>query len=101
MNLTEHELEHLEKIKRYQRNLFKMRYYFLSIGIILIGLALVPLFYCWSQGNMALVSKLTSHPSFYISPILGGVALGYSIQGWKGNSVYILLIKIVENLRGN
>lgn len=99
MKLTEKEIKHLENINKNQRNLYRMRHYFLSVGVILIGLGLVPTIFFWLQGNMVQVNKFTSHPSFYLLPISGGIAIGYAIQGWKGNSVYILLSRVVEELR--
>lgn len=99
MKLTEKELKHLDNIRKYQRNLHKMRYFFLFTGVLLIAMALVPAIYFWVAGSMLQLNKFTSNPIFYFMPIFGGVAIGYAIQGMKGNSVHVLLLRVIDELR--
>lgn len=99
MKLTEAEVKHFENIKGYQRNLYRMRYFFAIMGAILIGIAFIPVLYYWFQGNMTLVNKLISHPIIYLLPIFGGGSISYAVQGWKGHSVYVLLTRVIEEIR--
>ncbi len=99
MHLSEKELRHLERLKKTQRHIYKMRYVFLFLGVLLITLGFGTFFYFLSLPDKVLYKRFANHPMFYLLMGAGGVALGYAIQGWRGNSVYTLLIRVIEELK--
>jgi hypothetical protein len=98
MHLSEKEIEHLERLKKSQGYIYKMRYVFLFFGVLLIILSFGSFFYFFSLPDKSLYEKFANHPMFYLLLGVGGVAIGYAYQGWRGNSVYTLLIKVIEEL---
>ncbi len=99
MHLSEKEIEHLERLKKSQRSIYKMRYVFLLAGALAIAFSFGTFFYFLSLPDKSLYIKFSNHPMFYLTLGAGGVAIGYSIQGWRGNSVYTLLIRVIEELK--
>ena len=99
MHLSEKELKHLERLKKTQRFMYRMRYVFLFLGVLLIMLGFGPFFYFMSLPDKSLYEQFANHPMFYLSMGMGGASLGYAYQGWRGNSVYALLIRVVEELK--
>ena len=100
MRLSEKELKHLERLKKSQRYIHKMRYVFLFLGILLIILSFGIFFLILSLPDKSLYERSASLPVLYLLSMgAGGVSFGYAYQGWRGNSVYTLLIRVIEELK--
>ena len=105
MNLTEKETKALRKLQKYERQFRKMRYFFLSLCILMIGLGVytgnlladIPEKF---EGNIELQALLysTAIPQFYFFCGMTGFIIGITIKNWIGDPNRTLLIGLAERL---
>ncbi len=105
MKLTEKEIKALRKLQKYERQFHKMRYFFLALCVLMVGLGLytgnllvsIPEKF---EGKIELQALLysTAMPQFYFFCGMTGFIIGITINNWIGDPNRILLVGLVERL---
>jgi hypothetical protein len=99
MNLSEKEIEYLRSLKSTEQTFYRLRYVFLTLGVICIVISLGGYLFFLTSQDSATFEKFRSHPMFYLLGIAGGLGIGMAVRGWKGNAAHRLIIKVVEELK--
>jgi hypothetical protein len=99
MKLSASELTALRKLEKQLADQFKYRWVFLIFGILLIGMSLGLYTTHLITGTLAWASSLPETPPFYLQSIFGGLSVGLSIKGFKGDPQKELLLRVINELQ--
>ena len=99
MKLSDSEQEALIKLEKKAAIQYRLRWVFLVFGVLLIGMSLGLSYFHLLTGTLSWVKTLMETPLFYLQAICGGLSIGMSIKGFKGDPQLDLLIKVVNELR--
>lgn len=97
MNLSENDRLLLARLIKVEGNLYRMRYANLGLGILCLIIAFGGLAFLFTLSREKAMD-FAAHPIMYLLAVGGGVAIGWSIRGWKGNAATMLLISIAKKL---
>ena len=79
-------------------NLRSMRWLFLSLGLILVCMSPGPVIFYLIFDGPEWIIRYSERPAFYLIAIAGGISIGYSIKGFRGDPIRELIIKAIRDI---
>lgn len=96
MELTKTDKQYLEKLRKRDAQLVKLRYVSLSLAIVALLMAFGSFFFFLEYKQGILFKEFSRHPVFYILCMAGGLAISNALKGFRGDPTTRLLIKLAE-----
>ena len=108
MNFTPQEMKALRKLQKAEKQFQKMKWVLLVLCVVLVFatgymmrvVASIPESF---DGNLEFQAILYARalPTMYLSSIITGGIIGFTLKNWKGNPEKTLIVGLAERLRAS
>ena len=99
MRLSENDRVLLDRLIKGEERFRQLRYLNLALGILCLLIAFGGFALLFFQSHEKAM-EFADHPMMYLLALGGGVGIGRSIRGWKGDAGNRLLISLAKKLDG-
>lgn len=104
MELTPRESKLLDRLRKYETEMYRSRHLLLAVGIcsfVVAGTGAVMMVY-WSSKRPEIAGVLYTFlfPSLLLVAVNGACILGIAIRDWNGNAVRVLILKLMDEQTG-
>lgn len=96
MELTKTDKQYLEKLRKRDAQLVKMRYISLALAIVALLMAFGSFAFFLEYKHGIMFKQFSTHPIFYILCMAGGLSIANALKGFRGDPATRLLIKLAE-----
>lgn len=98
MSLPSREMELLRSLEKNVAEFRRLRWVFIALGTLLICMSPGLTLLYFSTGHPTWISGFENEPMFYLIAVAGGAAIGYGMQGFKGDPIKELVIYLVRRV---